>query len=214
MSVILRKRKLKRGGWTLYLDYYQPGQPRRFEKLFKLKGDSTDKELVEMAKAIRAKRELEYQSNNYDLPAFIKDIKFYEYAENHMKRMNVHPNYIGNIKNSLDYLKQITSANLTFNQINHSLCEQFIELLYNKVSPNTACSYFLKFKSILNTSLKDGIISKNPANGIKLKGKETLPKFLIKEEVKKLIDTPCPNQNVKNGFLFSCFSGLRYADVE
>ena len=37
--------------------------------------------------------------------------------------------------------------------------------------------------------------------------------YLTIEELRKLIDTPCSKPVVKQAFLFTCFSGLRYSDV-
>jgi integrase len=37
---------------------------------------------------------------------------------------------------------------------------------------------------------------------------------LTLDEVRSLIETPCYYSNIKNGFLFSCFTGLRFSDVE
>jgi integrase len=38
--------------------------------------------------------------------------------------------------------------------------------------------------------------------------------YLTLDEVRSLIETPCYYSNIKNGFLFSCFTGLRFSDVE
>jgi len=61
--------------------------------------------------------------------------------------------------------------------------------------------------------MRHEMISQNPAQFITIKKKETLPKFLTFDEVKKLASTSCENQSVRNAFLFSCFTGLRYGDM-
>lgn len=37
--------------------------------------------------------------------------------------------------------------------------------------------------------------------------------YLIADEIKTLIDTPCSNEGYKNIFIFGCFVGLRYSDL-
>lgn len=37
--------------------------------------------------------------------------------------------------------------------------------------------------------------------------------FLLEEELKLLASTPCPKEEWKQAFLFSCFTGLRLSDM-
>jgi len=46
-----------------------------------------------------------------------------------------------------------------------------------------------------------------------IKKPETKREYLTIQEVKKLYKTKCSNQEVKDAFIFSCFTGLRYSDV-
>jgi integrase len=66
--------------------------------------------------------------------------------------------------------------------------------------------------------VEDEIIAINPFSQIK---SEERPKqnerkvcYLTIEEVRKLIDTPSFYTDITNGFLFSCFTGLRFSDVK
>ena len=43
---------------------------------------------------------------------------------------------------------------------------------------------------------------------------ETRREYLTIDEVKRLIATPCYRERVKQAYLFCCFSGLRYGDME
>jgi site-specific recombinase XerD len=79
----------------------------------------------------------------------------------------------------------------------------------------TAYHYYSNLKFALNKAVKEKYINSNPCNLVdNLKKPETKREFLILEEIKKLVDTQCSNQEVKDAFLFSCFTGLRYSDVK
>jgi len=66
MKVTLRRKRLKDGRQSLYLDYYHRGK-RRYEVLgIYLTGDKqSDKEKWQLAQAIRSKRELEAASGEF-----------------------------------------------------------------------------------------------------------------------------------------------------
>jgi hypothetical protein len=87
MSVKLRRKKLRTGGYSLFLDIYNRGQ-RQLEFLdFKLKGGKEDKELWEMAKTLRAKRELELATDTYDMQSFKKSVvEYFEFADAHLRK--------------------------------------------------------------------------------------------------------------------------------
>jgi integrase len=80
---------------------------------------------------------------------------------------------------------------------------------------NTSDRYFSLFKTILNYAEKDKLINKNVGRYIKGIGKDSsLPKFLTIDEIKLLDSLPYESVfDVKNAFLFACFTGLRYSDI-
>ena len=70
---------------------------------------------------------------------------------------------------------------------------------------------------VLNRAVREGILIQNPLH---LLPRQERPKrqldnreYLTIEEIRQLIKTPCTKPIIKNAFLFSCFSGLRYSDV-
>ena len=72
----------------------------------------------------------------------------------------------------------------------------------------------------LNVAVSENLIAKNPCKELssddKPKQRQGEREYLTMEELKILIDTPCDQteQLTKNAFLFSCFTGLRYIDIE
>ena len=82
---------------------------------------------------------------------------------------------------------------------------------------NTQHNLFKKFAYVIKKAVKADILDKNPIDKIESsdlpKAHEGTREFLTIEEIKKMIATPCKNEEVKRAFLFSCLVGLRYSDV-
>ena len=86
------------------------------------------------------------------------------------------------------------------------------------LSQNTSALYYSNFEAALNEAYKKGLISVNPAALVeeseKPQGQPSERDYLTAEELKTLAAAKCPNEQVKNAFLFSCFCGLRLSDIE
>ncbi|MEI9921299.1 MAG: site-specific integrase [Bacteroidota bacterium] len=82
---------------------------------------------------------------------------------------------------------------------------------------NTAMDYLKKIKKILNQCIAKRWIVHNPFVGFKMSNHETHKTFLTESELKligeKKIAIPRLEQ-VRDMFLFSCYTGLAYCDVE
>jgi len=81
-----------------------------------------------------------------------------------------------------------------------------------------AYGYIKTLNVASNRAVREGILTNNP---LTLLPRQERPKrqldnreFLTIDEIKQLIKTPCRKQKVKNAFLFSVFSGLRFGDVK
>ena len=88
------------------------------------------------------------------------------------------------------------------------------------LSPRTKWKMWMYFSACLDRAVKEKLIDANPCREIDRSDIPRTPqwesgiKYLEKDELAKLIETPCNNQDVKNAFLFCCFTGLRFSDVE
>jgi integrase len=214
MSVILRKRKLHNGKIELRLDIYQFGK-RRFESLgLYLNGDKFyNRETLKLAEVARAKRELEIQSYRYGVfpeskkkesfSSFVGEIASKKFSES-TKR---------NYKNALTHLRKYGKGEVLFIELKKLFFEGFRDYLLKELTQNSAWKYLAIIKGAVLEAQREGIIPNNPAYDVRIKKVDTLPKFLTLEEVRLMSKTNCENLSVKNGFLFSCFSGLRYSDV-
>lgn len=94
--------------------------------------------------------------------------------------------------------------------------ELFLKLK-KSCSYNTTTKYLQNFKKVLGHSIKNGWLQQNPMASFKLSLKEVERPFLCEAEIKQLINkefTIKRLEQVKDIFLFSCFTGLAYSDVK
>lgn len=86
------------------------------------------------------------------------------------------------------------------------------------LTENTIYSLYRMLHIIFSHAIRDKIITSNPLSELESKEKpkknNDVREYLTVEEVRKLIETPCKNEQVKRAFLFSVFTGLRYVDVK
>lgn len=217
-GVVLRKKKLKKG-FSLYLDFNINGkQWYEFLKLYLTGNKDTDKETMELAKKIHAKRVLESQAhshNEIDMSKLHSDfIVFFEDLGN--KKSTQGNRKTNKWTNTLNYLKGYAGDTLSFSNITPTWIDGFKEHLLAKLKRNSAATYFETFKASLNYAVRNKILKENPCNftdNISRKQNERI--FLDVDEITALDNTPCPyNEDVKRAFLFACFSGLRISDVK
>ena len=71
-----------------------------------------------------------------------------------------------------------------------------------------------ELRTALHKAVRDGILSADPSVSVTIKKRNKLPVHLSLEEIQLLSKTQCANDQVKAAFLFSCFTGLRYSDVD
>ncbi|WP_240676129.1 site-specific integrase [Botryobacter ruber] len=83
-------------------------------------------------------------------------------------------------------------------------------------SHNTTMKYLANFKKVIHICLKNGWLQRDPFTGFKFAKKEVVREFLTKEELQKMAAKEFEMERleqVRDIFLFSCFTGLAYADV-
>lgn len=234
MSVTLRQRK-KGKKISLYLDYYQHGK-RAYEYLgLYLKPDngnlsrlekSENKRTLELAETIRAKRLLEIQNGRFGMHDRSKlEASFIEYYKQLMEKRQHHESNsnFGNWKSALIHLEAFTGDELTFAEITRQWVENFRDYLVKdartkggrRLSQNSTASYYSKVVAAIKHAVKDGILIQNPAQGVEfIKQVDPERQFLTLEELQRLAATDCEIPVLKNAFLFSALTGLRWSDIE
>ena len=222
----LRYKKLSTGKFSIYLDYTIRGKERKshreyeFLKIHVSKDYShskritkEDKPLMELAQSIRSKRELELYGTVKGLNASSKRV-------NVSLLTFVKKEYIRTNRNSyLAFSKHIEKfskgKDILFSDVNTIFIEDFAQYLKKLNSHNTVILYLENLKTILNRAIRQEIIAVNPFIRYKIPVKQDTDRtFLELHEVKKLNQTPCNCEpQIRQAFLFSCFTGLRLSDI-
>lgn len=225
--VTLRKRTLKHGGQSLYLDYAIDGvRTREFLKMYLIpelgKIDKIkNQETINMANAIKAKRILELQEGRAGirtkkrkdmlLTDFLKEqIKSYKDRGKHF--------YVDTLSKILKWVESY-GQRTTLLTVDKDYVLGFCDYLRShNLSENTVCLYFSNFNTVFNNAYRAGLIQENPISRIdtslKPKRQESQREYLTLDEVRMLMSTKCGRETVERAFLFSCFTGLRISDIE
>lgn len=84
-------------------------------------------------------------------------------------------------------------------------------------SHNTSVKYISNLKKIINICLKNGWLQRDPFTGYKMNKREVVREILSQEEIDRIANEVFPTDRlaiVRDIFLFSCYTGLAYADVK
>jgi len=215
MQIKVRHKFLRDGKRrTVYLDFYENGR-RRLEYLgLYLTGNRIqDKDTLRLAENIAAKRRLEFVNDRHGFVMMAKQqADFVAYCRRLGESRQAANTRLG-WQNAINRLEAFTGGPVPVSQVNYSFLHGFKDYLLKAVSPNSALVYLARIKTACHQAVKDGIFSKNPAADVSIKKRETRRQYLILEELQRLADAPCSNDQAKQAFLFSAFTGLRYSDV-
>jgi len=239
MKVFLRQRKQTRNGTiSLYLEIYKgyaetkdgkrkPIRDYEYLDLYLIDkprnpiDKQQNKENLNLAESMKAKRELEIKNGTYGFTnEFKKQTNFIEYFRNLVNKKETKGN-LGNWYSTQIHLENYAGSNVTFKDIDLQFAEGFKEYL-NKakrkdgkpLANNSKASYFAKFRAALNEAVKEKIIYGNPAVETgNYKTIESQREYLTLDEVRKLAQTECRYDVLKRAFLFSCLTGLRWSDI-
>ena len=219
MSVILQKRALADGKKSLYLDFRLDGKRYyEFLKIYITPGKpDTNKENMKIAENIRAKKELELnsQDNGY-IPKHRKNVDFIDYYQ---KFLDTYPNkdkrlVIASMKYFNAFLVEKEIKRMPIKNLSVELCKEFKNHLEEHLHGETIANYWQKFKAVINKAYKEKLIPDNLVEGITIKRNQGIKKgILTLDEIKTLSKTECGNDQVKRAFFFSLNTGLRFVDV-
>ena len=128
--------------------------------------------------------------------------------------------YETSLKHTIAFLKwKYKVSDIDIRKIDHELVTSYEFYLksVHKCNQNTTAKYIKNFGKIVRICLANGWIERDPFINYKCKIVEVDRAFLSQEEIEimfnKVFATERLNQ-VKDIFLFSCFTGLAYADVK
>jgi site-specific recombinase XerD len=128
--------------------------------------------------------------------------------------------YKTSLKHTVEFLQwKYSVSDIDIKGIDHSFITEYEFFLRSvrKCANNTAVKYIKNFKKIIKLCISNGWLDKDPFVNYKSKIREVERDYLTQEEVQdiysKVFATERLNQ-VKDIFVFSCFTGLAYIDVK
>ena len=133
-----------------------------------------------------------------------------EFVSNNVRSGNRH------LESSLEKFKAFTKkAYVPPHSITSNVCFRFNRYLLDRHSGKTPEDYFRSFKRVIKSATRDGYFRINPAEDVKCKTNPSrcLKQFLESHEYIALIKTPMANREVRDAFIFCCYTGLRWCDV-
>lgn len=225
MSVTLRKKQNADGTTSLYLDIYH-NKKRYYEFLHNLKLDKAstpvarqrNKERTESAQSIANKRAVELDSNDYNVtPTFKKKVDFMAYLQSYIDSYTKKDKRVMLAVQQclIEFNKQMNYKSVTASDVTVSFVEDFKTYLQDKFKGETPATYFARFKKVLKKGYKEKLFKEYPAMDIFIKKDGQIKKDVLNfDEITQLSNTPMTNEQVKNAFIFSLFTGLRFVDVK
>lgn len=238
----LRVKNLKNGNQSLYLDiYWQGKRTYQFLHLY-LVPEVTEQTIVQNQEVVRQalliksrkiinllgnmpKHEGKRAIRKYDLLDFIQ-----KYAdERKPKTGNCTRGRYGSIISLKKHLIKFGAKNTLVGEVDVKFVERFIEYLReahdlhpnrkkpSKLSEGTIYLMYSILRSITIELYKKKLIPQNPysllPSQFRLKRPESTRNYLSKSELAKVIQSECKYPQLKEAFLFSCFTGLRKSDI-
>jgi site-specific recombinase XerD len=128
--------------------------------------------------------------------------------------------YTTSKKHTKEFIKwKYNVDDMNINDLNYEFITDYEFWLKSvrKCDHNTTMKYLSNFKKIVNICLKNGWLPRNPFLGYKMTKREIERPYLSQEELERISTKPfvaARTNQVRDIFLFCCYTGLAYADVK
>lgn len=199
--------------------------------------ETRNQNTIRIAEALANKYDTEakFGENGFKAPKKNKAKNLCEYiselADEAAKKSGSKKGYYKALHSLKRHITAFSGENITFKQANREYVKKFLDYLrtannfnFEKskkkdtgINQNTQNRIYRNLSYVFNHALKDEIITENPllllSNDDKPKAKTGTREFLNVDDVKKLINTPCKQTDLKNAFIFCCLTGLRFSDI-
>lgn len=234
--ITLKYKEMESGKKSIYLDYYKDGKRiRETLRLYLLpetsrKNIRANKQTLKEAEAIRAERVNESFTACFGIETKEpSSISIGEAIDEYEKIISSKGDVstVINIRGIKKAVAAYRGLDTKVVDINEDYCDGLVDFLhkgyagqFGKISMTTARAYIYLFSSTLNHAVANGIIGVNPLRFVNIHGRITrerpLKQFLNTEEIRSLMNTPCPvmsRPQVKQAFMLSIFTYLSFADI-
>ena len=170
-----------------------------------------DAKTVKDAMLCRHKFENTLKTTNEIFKNRSKNTNFFDFFNESIRLMK--PATMNNFVNVRKKILKFSNPNLMLSQVDKKFCSRFIEYL-NSLNIKTGNHYFARFKQILYRAIDHELIQDMPyLRKMNIKYHKPKREFLTQEELSKIYHTKTKFIEIKNAFVFGCFTGLRYIDL-
>ena len=233
-KVTVRKRPIKNGQTSLYLDFYpairnpRTGRLTRREYLgiyiYSNPAEPFEQEynrsMLQKAELIKCRRTESIINEEFGFLDRSKGKEsFLDYFKKQMEKSSNKHNWSAAYKHFCSY----TNGKCRFCDLSVPYCQQFLDYMLSdkcahdgkKMMATTANNHLAKLKAVLRMAYEDGHVREN--YGKKLtpaKGHGNKREYLTREELIQLSKTPCKSDVLRRAGLFSCLTGLRLSDIK
>lgn len=161
-----------------------------------------------------------YKNHRTLIPIFqdhnvkMKELVGKKYAHGTLQRFQVTLNHIQGF-----LLWKYNDTDILINKIDHAMITE-LEFYLRSVkncANNTAVKYIRNFRKIIKICMNNDWLEKNPFSKYEGKVYEVDKEFLTEEEIQKIYAKKFMNtrlEQVRDIFIFCCFTGLAYIDVQ
>jgi len=151
-----------------------------------------------------------YNEHNDKMKALID--KTYSFST-----LQKHYSTIGHLKSFMELKLGVEDINIE--QVNHQFLTEFEFYLKSEknISNNTTIKYMRNLGKVVRNAMSLGYLKNNPFSTIRYSFDEVDRNFLDENELRTLIEKQLDNKRldqIKDVFLFCCFTGLAFADVK
>lgn len=154
-------------------------------------------------------------------------LEVFEYHNNQMKSLigkdysfGTYERYCTALAHTKDFIQyKYNVSDFPIKQVNHEFITEYEYYLKAvcKCSHNTAIKYLTNFKKIMRICLGNGWIDRDPFVNYRFQLREVEREILMEHEIQAIADKEFSTkrlEQVRDVFLFCCFTGLAYSDVK
>lgn len=242
MNIKLKKKKLKSGKYSWYIETYlghttnnegKIKHNRKFEYLkvyswIEPQNAEEKKESLEnekLAKKIFKIREAEIIQGKFEIPNPYKSkillLDYFQKVVDEKEESTKKGNW-SVWKSCQKHLEEFTPNGTKLADVDVNFVKGFKNHILNhsytksniKLKSNSQHSYFAKFRAAIRQAYDDGLIKINPCKSVKqIKAVNPQREYLTINELRALANTELKYPVLKEAFLFGCLSGMRWSDI-
>ena len=202
----------------LYLDVWHNGRRKRESLGLTVPSDRAQRaEIMRLAEICKSKREAQILSGEWGM---IDPVGGKQTLIEYMKGIAEGRGQNDFVHKAVKYLESFSAGNIAIGGVTEKWLEDFQEYLLKDtgLSKKTIAYYSGAVRYALRKAARDRIIPRNPAVGVRgVSVPESDRVYLTAPEVQALASTPISGElgaEVKQAFLFGCYTGLRISDLK